>query len=104
MTEPTYTPAVKAADLAREASVAVEIAGKPILICHSKGEYFAVLNRCTHADERLDCGRVRGGWVACPGHGARFDLATGRAMNPPATLPIATCPTRLVGEWVEVGI
>jgi 3-phenylpropionate/trans-cinnamate dioxygenase ferredoxin subunit len=35
-------------------------------------------------------------------HGARFDLATGRAMNPPAKEPIATFQVRIVEDWIEV--
>jgi nitrite reductase/ring-hydroxylating ferredoxin subunit len=37
-------------------------------------------------------------------HGARFDLATGAAMNPPATSPIATYPVRVVDGWVEADL
>jgi 3-phenylpropionate/trans-cinnamate dioxygenase ferredoxin subunit len=37
-------------------------------------------------------------------HGARFDLATGRAMNPPAKEPIATYEVRAVDDWIEVAV
>ena len=47
---------------------------------------------------------MRNAWIACPLHGARFELATGRAMNPPATLPIAVYPTEVVDGWVEAEI
>jgi 3-phenylpropionate/trans-cinnamate dioxygenase ferredoxin component len=99
-----FRKAAKVGDVSAESSVAVEVAGVPILICHSKGRYFAVINRCSHANEKLECGRVRNGWIACPVHGARFDLLTGRAMNPPATQPIETYPLRLEGDWIEVEI
>jgi 3-phenylpropionate/trans-cinnamate dioxygenase ferredoxin subunit len=42
------------------------------------------------------------GWIACPAHGARFELATGRAMNAPAKQPIATFEVRVVEDWIEV--
>lgn len=42
------------------------------------------------------------GWIACPVHGARFELASGRAMNPPATKPIATYELRVVDGWIEI--
>jgi 3-phenylpropionate/trans-cinnamate dioxygenase ferredoxin subunit len=57
---------------------------------------------CSHAEEKLECGRIRNGWISCPAHGARFSLETGEAMNHPATLPIQTFPIRIVDEWVEV--
>lgn len=73
----------------------VEIGGRSILLCHSRDGLFAIENMCSHAAEPLECGRMKAGWIACPVHGARFDLATGEAMNPPATQPIATFPVRI---------
>jgi len=81
---------------------AVEVAGKSILICHSNDRLYAVSNICSHAQEKLECGRMSRGWIACPVHGGRFDLATGRAMNPPAKLPIAIFELRVVEDWIEV--
>ena len=82
----------------------VEIEGKSILLCHTKDSIFAVINECSHANEKLECGRMRSGWISCPVHGARFDLATGEPMNTPATRPIRTFPTRIVDDWIEVGV
>jgi 3-phenylpropionate/trans-cinnamate dioxygenase ferredoxin subunit len=81
---------------------AVEVAGRAVLICHSNDRLYAVSNICSHTQEKLECGRMSRVWIACPGHGARFDLATGRAMNPPATKPIATFELRVVEDWIEV--
>jgi 3-phenylpropionate/trans-cinnamate dioxygenase ferredoxin subunit len=80
------------------------VGGKSVLICHSTQGWFAVSNICSHAHEQLECGRMSRGWIACPVHGARFDLATGKAMNPPATLPIETYEVRIVEDWVEVRV
>lgn len=97
----TYTRLIATDAIPPEKSAVVEHGGKSLLVCHSKGEFFVVLNLCSHADEKLDCGRVRNGWVACPIHGARFNLATGAAMNPPAKEPIVTFPARVVDGFVE---
>ena len=80
----------------------VEVNGKPVLLCNWNGTMYAVSNICSHANETLDCGLMRNGWIACPIHGARFDLATGKAKNPPAKAPIATYPLRVVDDWIEV--
>jgi len=45
---------------------------------------------------------VRAGWIACPVHGARFDLETGRAMNPPAKAPIKVYEVRVVDDRIEI--
>jgi 3-phenylpropionate/trans-cinnamate dioxygenase ferredoxin subunit len=81
---------------------AVDLNGVSVLVCHTNDRLYAVSNICSHAHEKLECGRMSRGWIGCPVHGARFDLATGRAMNPPAKEPIATFPVRVVDDWIEV--
>ncbi|HMK85758.1 MAG TPA: Rieske 2Fe-2S domain-containing protein [Steroidobacteraceae bacterium] len=83
---------------------AVDVAGRSILLCHSNERVYAVSNVCSHAQEKLECGRMSRGWIACPAHGARFELATGRAMNAPATQPIAIFEVRVVEDWIEVQV
>lgn len=91
-------------DLPDNSTHAVTIAGQQILLCRSNGEVFAIENRCSHADEPLACGRIRLGWIACPAHGARFDLETGEALGPPASAPIRTFPTRVINGQIEVAV
>ena len=102
--DPVFRFAAAIADVPPGAVRPVELEGRSILLCNSKDQLFAVVNRCSHADERLECGKMKAGWIACPVHGARFDLATGAAKNPPATRPIQTFPVRIVGEVIEVAV
>ena len=90
------------ADLPPGSKKLVEVGGIEVLLCHSLDRIFAIENRCSHAEEKLDCGRIRSGWIACPVHGARFDLGSGEALNPPATQPIQTWPVRVTGDVIEV--
>jgi 3-phenylpropionate/trans-cinnamate dioxygenase ferredoxin subunit len=83
---------------------AVDVNGVSVLVCNSNDRLYAVSNICSHAHEKLECGRMSRGWIGCPVHGARFDLATGRAMNPPAKEPIATYEVRAVDDWIEVAV
>ena len=99
-----FTPVAALADVPPDTTKAVIANGRPILIVHHDGNLFAVENRCSHADQPLDCGRVRWGWIACPAHGAKFDLATGEALSQPATEPIATFVVRTVGDTIEVAV
>jgi 3-phenylpropionate/trans-cinnamate dioxygenase ferredoxin subunit len=92
------------ADVPPGAKKLVEVSGVEVLLCNSVDRIFAVENLCSHAEEKLDCGRMRSGWIACPVHGARFDLATGEALNPPATQPIQTWPVRISGDTIEVAL
>lgn len=103
-TSESFTRVALVSDVAPGTSKLVTVNGKEILLCNSKDKITAVINKCSHADEKLECGRIRNGWISCPVHGARFNLETGQAMNHPATLPIQTFPTRIVDDWVEVQV
>lgn len=85
----------KMTELANGESLAICVRRQPILICNSDGKIYAVANECSHAFQALEGGRVRAGWIACPAHGTRFDLATGEPLNPPATDNIATFPVEI---------
>ncbi len=99
-----FTRLLATADIPAERSRRFSRDGRQLLICHSAGEFFVIENRCSHAEEPLDCGRVRNGRVACPAHGARFDLATGAPLNLPAMTPLVTFPARAVDGWVEADL
>lgn len=85
-----------AADLLPGRAACRDAAGVAVLLARAQdGRWFAVAPMCSHAAMSLAEGRVRGASIVCPHHGARFDLATGRALGPPATVPIAAWLTRV---------
>ena len=100
----TFARVLKASEVPPGTKKAVEVGGKSILVCNTNDRLFAVSNVCTHADEKLECGRMAKNWIACPVHGARFELTTGRVMNPPATRPLPTFRVRVVDDWIEVSL
>lgn len=103
MADKSFHPVAHTDDVPQGKVKVVEIGGRSILLCHSGDAFFAIENMCSHAGEPLECGRMRAGWIACPVHGARFDLETGEAINPPATQPIATFPVRISKDgYIEV--
>lgn len=104
MSETKFVAVAKLEDVPPGTKKLVDVGGKPILLCHTADRLFAVTNICSHAEEALDCGRMRNGWIACPVHGARFDLETGDPINPPATLPIKTYEVRISGDMIEVAV
>ncbi len=97
-----FTPVIKLADLPPNTKKAVTLGSKCVLVCNQGDRLYAISNVCSHNEKPLERGRMGNGWIACPVHGARFDLATGAAMNLPAKNPIATFEVRTVGEWIEV--
>lgn len=104
MSEKTFIAAAKLDELPAGSKKVVELNGVEVILCNTKDRIFAVKNLCSHAYEKIDCGRMKNGWIACPVHGARFDLETGDAMNPPAVMPIQTYEVRIEGDTIEVAI
>jgi 3-phenylpropionate/trans-cinnamate dioxygenase ferredoxin subunit len=79
---------------------------RSILVANCEGRLYAIEDRCTHDDGPLAEGEIVNTCaVECPRHGARFDLASGRALTLPAIRPVAAFPVRVnaMGE-IEVDI
>ena len=102
-----YRPCrVSATQLTEHQSIPVEIDGRAVLLVRSGEKIYALDNLCPHSGARLDKGRVQGGVVICPLHGARFDIATGicRTRQLGDIPPIITHAVRIVEGCVEVAL
>lgn len=86
------TPVLPMAALGEGDLVAVRVSGQDILVCNVNGNFHALHARCTHAGQSLANARLHGHEVACPLHGARFDVRTGVCTRAPASAPIRTFP------------
>jgi nitrite reductase/ring-hydroxylating ferredoxin subunit len=83
---------------------ACEVAGKEILLCHTREGLFALDNICTHAYARLSEGYLRGMRLVCPLHGGSFDVGSGCALGSPAMKKLNTYPARIVDGTIEVAL
>ena len=101
--EDEYVSVAKVGDIPENGQRVLNLGGRPVLLCHSKGEYFAVENMCTHEYTPLQGGTMSQCVIVCPLHGAEFDLRTGRALTAPAYDPLSTYPVRINGDMIEVG-
>lgn len=104
MTHARYIPVARLEDVPNGSVRAVDVEGVSILLCHFEGRVHALANMCSHAHEPLACGRMRLGWIACPAHGARFDLETGEPLTGPATDPIVTYAVRIIDGVIEIAL
>jgi len=107
MTAQPSSPPVAAlalADLPAGQTRAIVLSGLAILLCHDEGRIFAVENRCSHLDEPLTCGHLRFGRIVCPAHGARFDLASGAPIGPPASTALRTFPVSVIAGVIHVSL
>jgi len=90
------------ADLADDAALPAKLGNRRIALYRLDGKVHALDDVCTHALALLSQGFIEGGAVECPLHGARFDIATGRCLAPPATVDLRTYEVRIEGGEVFV--
>ena len=60
------------------------VAGKPVLICNSGGEFSAFIDFCPHAMKSLEGGVIKKNKLYCPIHAAAFSLPSGEVLSAPA--------------------
>ena len=65
-----------------------EFDGRRVLVVNIDGVLHAWGGTCTHEEADLSTGFLLGERVTCPLHLSQFDLLTGEAVNPPATVPL----------------
>ncbi|EAQ77600.1 non-heme iron oxygenase ferredoxin subunit [Blastopirellula marina] len=62
-----------------------EVDDQVVVVFHVDGQFSCLDDVCTHDDGPLGEGRLEGCTIACPRHGAKFDIRTGAALTMPAT-------------------
>ena len=83
-------------------SVALSVEGQTLALFNIGGAYYAIDDTCTHAGGNLSEGECEGTIVTCPWHGARFDLATGAVLSPPAREAVRCYPVHVQGQRIHV--
>jgi nitrite reductase/ring-hydroxylating ferredoxin subunit len=104
MSEPRFEPIMSLAEIPQGSMRPVTVAGREIVICHTREGVYALDNVCTHAHARMCEGRLRATRIVCPLHGASFDIRDGKVLGPPAVVPLPTFPVRVVDGKIEVAV
>ncbi|VAW08734.1 hypothetical protein MNBD_ACTINO02-2460 [hydrothermal vent metagenome] len=65
--------------------VRVDVGDVRVAVFRIGDKFYAIGDRCSHAEASLAEGEVFEGDVECPRHGAEFSLETGDALTLPAT-------------------
>jgi 3-phenylpropionate/trans-cinnamate dioxygenase ferredoxin subunit len=60
-----------------------KIGEKEYLVANVNGNYYAIANRCTHANGDLSQSSLEGNVVTCPKHKSTFDVTTGKVVSGP---------------------
>ncbi|NPV57474.1 MAG: non-heme iron oxygenase ferredoxin subunit [Anaerolineae bacterium] len=107
MTEGTqfeYLKICSIEDVPAGGKLSIAVGDLGIVLVNCAGSFHAVADICTHDNGPLGDGELDGCELACPRHGARFDVRNGIATRLPAVTPIPIYPTRVVDGWIEIGI
>ena len=98
MISPHWHGVCRSVDLLPDAPVHADVNGVAICLVRNNGQVYAVHDECTHAEVPLSEGEVSNGTIECWLHGSRFDLATGRVLNLPATEPVEVYPVSVTED------
>lgn len=74
----------------------------PVLVAHTASGLRATHPTCPHTGGPFGLGKLDGGCLVCPWHGARFDAATGRAVDGPTRIPLPVYTVRVADGDVTV--
>ena len=99
-----FIPVAHVNELGNGERLIFEIGGEPIALFNIAGEYFAIADVCSHDDGPVAEGELQDYEIACPRHGARFDIQSGEALSLPAVVDIPVYPVRVEGEDILIGL
>jgi 3-phenylpropionate/trans-cinnamate dioxygenase ferredoxin subunit len=91
-------------DLPELGKMVVEVGDRMVALFHVAGTFWAIDDLCTHDGGPLAEGELVDHTIACPRHGAKFDIRSGRALTMPATRPTPAHEVKVEdgGVWVRV--
>jgi 3-phenylpropionate/trans-cinnamate dioxygenase ferredoxin component len=93
-------PIIHEAELPVGTNRAFDVNGETILIARTASGLFAVENRCSHALQALEGGKMKAVHIFCPLHGVRFDMRDGRPSGTLTDKPIRTWPVKIVDGMI----
>ncbi|MCA9264214.1 MAG: non-heme iron oxygenase ferredoxin subunit [Planctomycetales bacterium] len=80
-----FVEVAKLADIPDPGKQLCELDDRLVVVFHLDGSVFCLDDVCTHDGGPLGEGTLVDSCIACPRHGAKFDVRTGAAMTMPAT-------------------
>lgn len=98
----TFVPVVRLSELADPGRLTVEVDERLIVLVRVGGDVYALDDVCTHDGGPLGDGDLADHTLACPRHGAKFDVRSGKALTMPATKPTVVHRVQLDGDQVLV--
>ncbi len=97
---------IRRADLANGSAQRIEAGPHGVCVVRVDDHFYALSDRCSHAEVRLSEGDVDtyDCAVECWKHGSAFSLVDGKPTSLPATTPVAVYPVTVDGDDVVVSL
>jgi 3-phenylpropionate/trans-cinnamate dioxygenase ferredoxin subunit len=99
-----FVPVATVDELPSGERILVDIGELSLVVFNIAGTLFAIADLCSHDGGPLAEGEIDGQAIECPRHGGEFELATGKAVRPPAVEDIPAYPVRIEGDQILVGV
>ena len=102
---PEFIRVADVSEVSDPGKLLVEVEGEVVALFHVEGRFYAIDDVCTHDGGPLVDGELVGYKIACPRHGAKFDIRTGAALSMPAVRPTRAHAVKVDagGVWVALG-
>ena len=99
-----FVPVANVSEISDPGSMLVEVGERLVVLIHAAGRFYALDDICTHDGGPLSEGPIdaAGNTIACPRHGAKFDIRNGAAVTMPATKPTTSHEVKIEGEQILV--
>ncbi len=100
----TWHDVADLSEVAQDEVTPVRVGKYQIALYNLGGTIHATSNICTHQYALMSDGYVEDDWVECPLHQAKFDIATGKALSDPATVPLQVYPVKIEQNRIFINI
>ena len=92
----------KTSDIPDPGKQLLEVDDRLVVLFHVGGEFYCLEDLCTHDGGTLGDGDLTEHAIACPRHGAKFDVRNGKALTMPATEDTIYHEVKIEGDDVFV--
>jgi 3-phenylpropionate/trans-cinnamate dioxygenase ferredoxin subunit len=99
-----FIAVAKTSEVPDPGKLLVEVEERLVVLIHAAGHWYALDDVCTHDGGPLSEGPLdaKEGTIACPRHGAKFDVKTGAALTMPATKATVSHEVKVDGQQVFI--
>lgn len=99
-----YVTVAEVGELGDGERLILDIDGETIAVFNIADLYYAIADVCSHDDGPVAEGELSEYEIACPRHGAKFDIRNGRVLTLPAIVDIPAYPVRIEGNKIQIGL